>query len=72
VSNNNQDRQLTKFERILVPVTGAEADEYAIELACRLSKADKSEIYAVYIITIKRDLPLDAQNRLKSRKPRRP
>ncbi len=68
MSNNNQDRKQTKFERILVPVTGAEADEYAIELACRLFKPDKSEIYAVYIITIKRDLPLDAQNQAEIQK----
>ena len=43
-------------------MTGAAAGEYAIELACRLSKQDKSDIYAVYIITMGRDLPLDAEN----------
>ena len=58
--NNNQKRQETKFERILVPVTGTQADEEAIKLACRLAKQDKSEVYAVYIITMRRDLPLDA------------
>lgn len=47
--------------RILVPVTGTQADEEAIELACRLAKQDKGEIHAVYIITMKRDLPLDAE-----------
>ena len=49
------------FTRILVPVTGTQADEEAIELACRLAKQDKGEIHAVYIITMKRDLPLDAE-----------
>ena len=49
------------FTRILVPVTGTQADEEAIELACRLAKQDKGEIRAVYIITMKRDLPLDAE-----------
>jgi len=43
-------------------VTGAEADEYAIDLACRLSKQDRSDVYAVYIITMGRDLPLDTKN----------
>ena len=65
MSNNNQPKQPkqpTQFERILVPVTGAEADEYAIELACRLSKQDKSDVYAVYIITMGRNLPLDTEN----------
>jgi nucleotide-binding universal stress UspA family protein len=50
------------FTRILVPVTGTQADEEAIELACRLAKQDKGEIRAVYIITMKRDLPLDAES----------
>ena len=49
------------FTRILVPVTGTQADEEAIELACRLAKQDKGEIHAVYIITMKRDLPLDTE-----------
>ena len=49
------------FARILVPVTGSQADEEAVELACRLAKPDKGEIHAVYIITMKRDLPLDAE-----------
>ncbi len=49
------------FQRILVPVTGTEADEEAITLACRLAKQDKSEVYAVYIITMARELPLDAE-----------
>ena len=50
-----------EFHRILVPVTGTEADEEAIRLACRLAKQDKSQVYAVYIITMGRELPLDAE-----------
>jgi len=49
-----------KFYKILVPVIGTEADEEAIKLACRLAKKDKGKIWAVYVITIKRTLPLDA------------
>ena len=49
------------FTRILVPVTGTQADKEAIELACRLAKQDKGKIHAVYTITMKRDLPLDAE-----------
>jgi len=44
-----------------VPVTGTQADEEAIKLACRLAKQDKSDVYAVYIITMGRGLPLDAE-----------
>ena len=50
-----------EFQRILIPVTGTEADEEAIKLACRLAKQDKSQVYAVYIITMTRELPLDAE-----------
>jgi nucleotide-binding universal stress UspA family protein len=51
-----------EFDKILVPVVGTEADEEAIRLACRLAKKkNKSKIYVVYVITIKRTLPLDAE-----------
>jgi len=50
-----------EFHKILVPVVGTEADEEAIRLACRLTKKNKGKIYAVYVITIKRTLPLDAE-----------
>ncbi len=49
------------FHKVLVPVIGTEADEEAIKLACRLAKKDKGKIRAVYVITIKRSLPLDAE-----------
>jgi nucleotide-binding universal stress UspA family protein len=51
-----------EFNKILVPVVGTEADEEAIRLACRLvKKKNNGKIYAVYVITIKRVLPLDAE-----------
>ena len=50
-----------ELHKILVPVIGTEADEEAIWLACRLAKKDKGKILAVYVITVKRSLPLDAE-----------
>jgi nucleotide-binding universal stress UspA family protein len=50
-----------EFDKILVPVTGTEADDEATRLACRLTKKNKGKIWAVYVITIKRSLPLDAE-----------
>jgi nucleotide-binding universal stress UspA family protein len=50
-----------KFSRILVPVTGTEVDNEAMRLACRLGKKDKAKIWVVYVITIKRSLPLEAE-----------
>ena len=50
-----------EFKKILVPVIGTEADDEAIRLACRLAKRDKGKIWAVYVVTLKRTLPLDAE-----------
>jgi nucleotide-binding universal stress UspA family protein len=50
-----------KFKKILVPVTGTEVDSEAMRLACRLGKKDKAKVWVVYVITIKRSLPLEAE-----------
>ena len=50
-----------EFHKILVPIIGTEADEEAMKLACRLAKKDKGKIWAVYVITVQRTLPLDAE-----------
>jgi len=50
-----------EFRKILVPVVGTEADEEAMKLACRLAKKDKGKVWSVYVVTIKRALPLDAE-----------
>ncbi len=47
--------------KILVPVSGNSVDEDALKLACSLAKKTKAKIYVVYIIQVKRSLPLDAQ-----------
>jgi nucleotide-binding universal stress UspA family protein len=50
-----------EFDKILVPVGGTPADDEAMRLACRLAKKNKSQIHAVYVITVKRTLPLEAE-----------
>jgi len=50
-----------RFSNILVPIGGHKPDEEAIELACRIAKGAKSKIYVLYIIQVKRALPLDAE-----------
>ncbi len=50
-----------EFHKILVPVIGTEADDEAIRLACRLAKKDKGKIWAIYVITPRRSLPIDAE-----------
>jgi nucleotide-binding universal stress UspA family protein len=55
------DTGAMEFHKILVPVTGTEADDEAIKLACRLARKDKAEVLVVYVIPIDRTLPLDAE-----------
>jgi len=50
-----------QFRKILVPVGGTEADDEAIKLACELAKKSKGKIWAVYVIAVKRSLPLEAE-----------
>jgi nucleotide-binding universal stress UspA family protein len=54
------EHRLMKLKRILVAARGNGADEEAVKLACDLAKKSKAEIYVVYIIEVKRSLPLDA------------
>ena len=49
------------FKKILVPVSGTEADAETIKLACRLARKDKGQVWVVSVVTIKRALPLDAE-----------
>lgn len=51
----------TTFHRILVAVTGTGADEETMHMACWIAKRDKSKLYAIYVIAVKRSLPLDAE-----------
>jgi len=51
---------LEEFQKILVPVIGGKTDEEVVKLACRLGKKTKAKIWAVYVIAVRRSLPLDA------------
>ncbi len=54
-------RRKLLFRRILVPLTGTESDEETMRMACWIAKRDKSKLYVMYVITIKRSLPLEAE-----------
>ncbi len=45
----------------MVPVTGTTADDEVVKLACQLAKKSKAKIWAVYVLTVKRSLPLDVE-----------
>lgn len=46
---------------ILVPVNGNATDDEAIRVACGTAKQTKGKVYAIYVIEVKRSLPLDAE-----------
>ena len=50
-----------EYKKILVPAGGVAADGDAMALACTLAKKDKGKIWSVYVITIKRALPINAE-----------
>jgi nucleotide-binding universal stress UspA family protein len=50
-----------EFNKVLVPVGGTEADDEAIKLACELARGSKGKIRAVYVITVIRTLPVEAE-----------
>ena len=54
-------REMTA-EKILIPVSGNGCDEDALKLAVEIARGNnKAKIYAVYVIQVKRELPLDAE-----------
>ncbi len=50
-----------KADRILIPVKGDSAGEAAFRLACGLSKESKSKLFALYVIEVEHELPVDAE-----------
>jgi nucleotide-binding universal stress UspA family protein len=48
-----------RASRILVPVNGNATDDEAVALACEIGKRGKAAVYAIYVIEVKRTLPLD-------------
>jgi nucleotide-binding universal stress UspA family protein len=46
--------------RLIVPVNGSAADQDAIELACLAARRMKAHVQAIFVIKVKRSLPLDA------------
>jgi nucleotide-binding universal stress UspA family protein len=50
-----------EFSKIIVPVTGTTVDDEVVKLACQLAKKSKAKIWTVYVLTVKRTLPLDVE-----------
>ena len=50
---------MIRANRILVPVNGKPTDDEAVSLACEVARRGKASVYAIYVIEVKRTLPLD-------------
>ncbi len=50
---------MIRTTRILVPVCGNNSDHEAVALACEVAKRSKADVFAIYVIEVKRTLPLD-------------
>jgi nucleotide-binding universal stress UspA family protein len=49
------------LQRILVPVNGGELDEETVRLAATMAKPPGAQLIIVYVIVVKRTLPLDVE-----------
>jgi nucleotide-binding universal stress UspA family protein len=49
------------LERILVPVNGSELDEEMVRLAAATAKRTGAQLIIVYVIVVRRNLPLDVE-----------
>ncbi|MBI2304782.1 MAG: universal stress protein [Chloroflexi bacterium] len=47
--------------KILVPVNGSKASHEAVRVACMLAKRAKAKLHVIYVIQVRRTLPLDAE-----------
>lgn len=50
-----------KLKKVLVPVEGKPTDEESVSLACALGKRDRAELWLLYVIEVRRHLPIDAE-----------
>lgn len=58
----------TTLRRILVPVNGGELDEEMVRLAAATAKRIGAQLIVVYVIVVKRTLPLDVELEEEQRK----
>ena len=61
---NRRRDTVIRASRILVPVNGNPTDQEAVALACEIARRAKSAVYAIYVIEVKRTLPLDVDDLL--------
>lgn len=54
-------KEFIKPVNIMILVNGTNVDNDVVDLACNMASRSKGEVYGVYVIEIKRTLPLEAE-----------
>ena len=49
------------IKRVLVPVSGAKSDDEAVKLSCDIARGERGKVFALYVIQVPLNLPLDAE-----------
>ena len=52
---------MDKLSHIVVPINGSPEDDVALHLACMFGKRNKAKVTAIYVVEVKRSLPVDAE-----------
>ena len=52
---------MSPIKNVLIPTKGDDVGEDAFRLACGICKENKAKLYALYVIEVKQELPLDAE-----------
>jgi len=47
--------------KVLIPVKGTPIDNDVVKMACRMTEKNHGDIYVIYVIELKRTLPLEAE-----------
>ena len=58
---DSADDIMLGVKRVLVPINGSPASIAALRLAAEVAQLNKGSVYAIYIIEVARNLPLDAE-----------
>jgi nucleotide-binding universal stress UspA family protein len=52
---------MEKISHIVVPINGSPEDDIALSLACLFGKRNKAKVTVIYVVEVRRTLPVDAE-----------
>ena len=54
-------KEATVPKKVLILVNGTTIDNDVVKIACRMTERSQGDVYAIYVIELKRTLPLEAE-----------